>query len=275
MRLRIAARRVLGLIAVACAVGSWPVPAAAQTRVSVDGVSTLDNVATVDTGQGANELYPMDQAVRTTDGVTFTGVTSQQNNIGAVETAGLFLENTEAAATGAQQSSPSIDWCGNGWKTTATAASQSVCLRQYMLPVQGTTAPTGLFLWRYAINGAAYATSWSLSIPSGTLSGPLVSVTAGYYLNGVETIALGTPVVSSCGDGVLATGSKDSVGRVNASNATACTVTFSNALGTNGASCIVENLTSNRGNVSAASTTAFTVSNLTAGDDFTYICFGY
>lgn len=84
----------------------------------------------------------------------------------------------------------------------------------------------------------------------------------------------GVPAVSTCGDGALATGSIDIIGRVTSSNATACTVTFSAALGLNSADCFIENLTANRGNVSAASTTAFTVSNLTAGDDFMYWCAG-
>lgn len=96
------------------------------------------------------------------------------------------------------------------------------------------------------------------------------------YLN-VDTIELVqavAPTISSCGDGALATGSTDTVGRVTGTTQTACTITFSSALGANSADCIMENLTANRGNITAASTTAMTVSNLTAGDDFMYICLG-
>jgi hypothetical protein len=81
-------------------------------------------------------------------------------------------------------------------------------------------------------------------------------------------------VLSTCGTGTLATGSNDTVGRVTATGATACTVTFSASFGGNSADCAIENMTANRGNVSAASSTAFTVSNLTAADVFVYHCFG-
>lgn len=85
----------------------------------------------------------------------------------------------------------------------------------------------------------------------------------------------GAPALSTCGDGALATGSSNTSGRVtSATTMTACTLTFSVAYPANGADCVINNLVANRGNVTAASTTAFTVSNLTAGDDFMYHCFG-
>lgn len=84
----------------------------------------------------------------------------------------------------------------------------------------------------------------------------------------------GPPVASSCGDGALQTGSTNSSGRVVGTTQTACTLTFSNTFGGNAADCQIENITANRGNVTASSSTAFTVSNLTAGDDFMYWCTG-
>lgn len=84
----------------------------------------------------------------------------------------------------------------------------------------------------------------------------------------------GSPTLSSCGDGALATGSSNSSGRVDGTTQTACTLTFSSTFGGNAADCIIENITANRGNVTAASATAFTVSTLTAGDDFIYLCVG-
>lgn len=88
------------------------------------------------------------------------------------------------------------------------------------------------------------------------------------------TTAGAVPVLSVCGTGTLATGSNDTVGRVTATGATACTVTFSATFGGNSADCAIENMTANRGNVSAASSTAFTVSNLTSNDVFVYLCLG-
>lgn len=68
---------------------------------------------------------------------------------------GMRLINTTAAAVGAQQISPFFILGGNGWKTTATAASQEVLWAQYVLPVQGTTNPTANLNFLSIINGSA------------------------------------------------------------------------------------------------------------------------
>lgn len=100
-----------------------------------------------------------------------------------------------------------------------------------------------------------------------------------FFANNASTSVLrlnvtGAPALSSCGDGALDTGSTNTSGRVNATNATACTLTFSTAFPGSSADCLIENITANRGNVTASSASAFTVSNLTAGDDFMYHCLG-
>lgn len=69
---------------------------------------------------------------------------------------GISLRNTTAAANGAQQGSPSIMWEGQGWKTAATAASQSVKYQVFVTPVQGTSAATGEWHLQVSNNGAAY-----------------------------------------------------------------------------------------------------------------------
>jgi hypothetical protein len=102
-----------------------------------------------------------------------------------------------------------------------------------------------------------------------------VSVSRGWNVLSARLSVSGTaPTLSSCGTGTLATGSNDTVGRLTATGATACTVTFSASFGGNSADCVIANMTANRGNVSAASSTAFTVSNLTAGDVVVYLCVG-
>lgn len=70
---------------------------------------------------------------------------------------GMTLSNTTAAAAGAQQYSPALKWTGRGWKTNATAASQAVDFRAYVVPVQGAAAPTGYLTFEAAINGGSYA----------------------------------------------------------------------------------------------------------------------
>ena len=65
---------------------------------------------------------------------------------------GLFLANIAPASAGAQQMSSRIRWLGNGWKTNATAASQSVEWTVDLLPVQGSSAPTGNLIFASRIN---------------------------------------------------------------------------------------------------------------------------
>lgn len=85
--------------------------------------------------------------------------------LGAVasSTSGITVDNPTLAAAGAQQFSPTITQCGNGWKTTATAGSQPVCYQQYVAPVQGTTNPTGNWVFGSSINNAAYTNLMTLS----------------------------------------------------------------------------------------------------------------
>lgn len=77
--------------------------------------------------------------------------------LGTTPTAGFSVINSTAAAAGAQQVSPSFLWRGNGWKTDATAASQTVDFRSYVLPVQAASAPTGEWVLQSSINGGAFS----------------------------------------------------------------------------------------------------------------------
>lgn len=79
------------------------------------------------------------------------------------EGAGLWLNNTTAATVGAQKISPSLVLTGNGWKTTATAGTQKVEFALDVLPVQGSTNPTGLLQFSHSVNDAAYSTIMTLS----------------------------------------------------------------------------------------------------------------
>lgn len=66
-------------------------------------------------------------------------------NLGTTPTAQLTIRNTTAAASGAQQVSPSFVWEGRGWRTSNTT-SQTVRFRANVLPVQGSSNPTAT--WR-------------------------------------------------------------------------------------------------------------------------------
>ncbi|MDD5290012.1 MAG: hypothetical protein PHT40_02310 [Patescibacteria group bacterium] len=76
---------------------------------------------------------------------------------------GLALVNANAAVAGGQQNSPVVRWSGYGWKTDATAGSQAVDFRSYVVPVQGAAAPTGYLTFESAINGATYGNTMNFT----------------------------------------------------------------------------------------------------------------
>ena len=125
--------------------------------------------------------------IRSGSSLELTGsITSTRAGIGTTSTDGLVLNNTTAAAAGAQQMSPRIRFDGFGWKTDATAASQAVSFINELLPVQGTSAPTANLLWLYSVNGGAYSTRMTLAsggrltiAAGGSILSPFYSVNAG------------------------------------------------------------------------------------------------
>ena len=104
---------------------------------------------------------------------------------------GILLANATAATVGVQSVSPALVFQGNGWKTTATAASQDVRFRMYALPVQGTTNPSGQFFLQTSINGAAYSTAFSYATSTSQLNvtGSVTSslTSSGQILGGVNS----------------------------------------------------------------------------------------
>lgn len=125
-----------------------------------------------------------------------TSATISNNGIGAVSADGLVLQNTTAAAAGAQQYSPRLHFIGQGWKTDATAASQTVDWLIENEPTQGTAAPTSFLAFLSQINGGGYATKASLS------SGGVLNLSTGIQIAGAATsgnalIGDGTNFVSS------------------------------------------------------------------------------
>ena len=71
---------------------------------------------------------------------------------------GWLLTDTTAASSGNQQYSPAVRWSGQGWKTNATAASQAVDFRAYVVPVQGSANPSAYWTLESSVNGASFGT---------------------------------------------------------------------------------------------------------------------
>ena len=96
--------------------------------------------------------------------ITLVGSTIETlQSIGTTSTDGIMLYNTTAAANNAQQYSPRLHFEGQGWKTTATAASQAVDFVQEVQPVQGTTAPTGNLVWSASVGTASLSPLMTLT----------------------------------------------------------------------------------------------------------------
>jgi hypothetical protein len=150
---------------------------------------------------------------------TFDGSVQSINNLNLgttqVDTKGFRLQNTTAAAAGAQQISPSVHWAGRGWKTDATAASRTVEFRAYVTPVEGTSNPTGYLGFEGNINGAGYAEVFG------------ITNAAGLRVNGSE----GTTgyFIKSGGAGAAAAWSNDLVSSTTIGGATILTTTAGNA----------------------------------------------
>lgn len=96
---------------------------------------------------------------------TFTALqTTSLSALGTSTAPGHSLINPTAAAAGAQQYSPGTVWQGSGWKTNATAASQTVAYRAHVQTVQGSSAPYGVWTLQQSIDGGAYAGGLEYSV---------------------------------------------------------------------------------------------------------------
>lgn len=122
-------------------------------------VNAVEMVALDDTG--FNITVPASAAI----GMNAFSVTQQNTNgngigyyspaLGTTRTMGIEANNSTAAAAGAQQVSPSIDWVGQGWKTNAVAGSREVRFWSYVLPVEQAIAPSGSLKIGYKFAGGA------------------------------------------------------------------------------------------------------------------------
>jgi hypothetical protein len=93
-----------------------------------------------------------------------TVATISNNGIGGTSTDGAVLQNTTAAANGAQQWSPRLHFIGQGWKSNATAASQTADWIVENQTIQGTAAPFARLIFSYQINGAGYTPAMAIGI---------------------------------------------------------------------------------------------------------------
>jgi hypothetical protein len=127
-----------------------------------------------------------------------TGLTQAANT--SVD--GVTLIDATAATAGNQQYSPSIRFTGQGWKTTATAASQPVDFIVNTQTVQGAANPTGAFVVSRQINGGGYTNLLAVGSDSLGNSGLIVnyggiSIPNGGAIGGVQYISFAMYTVAT------------------------------------------------------------------------------
>lgn len=164
------------------------------------------------TSNGTNVTFGSGNLIATSPAFT-TSATVTRTALGTTTEVGLELKNTTAAAAGAQQVSPATIWTGEGWKTNATAATQTVNFQAYVLPVQGAVSPTATWVLQSQINSGGWADRMTVD-SAGVLSLP----TSGSYIlldlaqGGSSLIRWG----SATGRGIIPI--NNGLGFVNASN---------------------------------------------------------
>lgn len=165
--------------------GKLTVPAAGLTigtsLVTLGGAFTTSgaNALTLTTTGSTNVTLPTSGTLATTTdlasylplaGGALTGAVTLTRSIGATSTDGFSLINSTAAAAGAQQWSPRLRFTGQGWKTNATAASQTVDWIAELVPVQGAANPSAALTYSAQINAGAYVSqgTWTYDGTTGT-----------------------------------------------------------------------------------------------------------
>ncbi len=137
----------------------------------VSGTAVYNNISiepTINQTGGSNGITRGLYVAGTLTAVSdFRPIEINRNGLATTATAGIYLSNTTAAAAGAQQESPSLVLEGQGWKTTATAASQQARLYLYSLPVQGTANPTSRMVCDYQVNAGTVTNLFFFDSASG------------------------------------------------------------------------------------------------------------
>lgn len=129
--------------------------------------------------------------------------------------------------------------------------------------------------------GVNTAPAWSASPTLTSLTVPSMLGAFTQFGSGAGTpshIASGqttVPSVATCGTGAALAGSTDTAGQVHATGATACTMSF-NVAYTSQPFCVATNNTTAASSLKLAyvAATGFTVSGMTSGDTFSYVCVG-
>lgn len=155
-------------------VGSSTISSGTTTRILYDNAGVLGEYTL--TGTGTVAVMAISPTI-TTD-ITSPQYINTINSIGTGTTSvGLLVQNTTAAAAGAQQNTPALKFKSFGWGTTAST-SQSLDWWVTSRPVQS-TVPTSELYFTSGLNGTPLVNSMILS-SAGTLTVAGVNSSLGF-----------------------------------------------------------------------------------------------
>ncbi len=176
--------------------GAVPVAITLGTNLSFSG-TTLNATGgggsgmavggTITSGTGTRVLYDSVGLLGESPNFLYNGTTFTVNTPAIVETLtdGMVLENTTlSTALVTSQYSPAIHWYGTAWKSTATAASQAMEFKAYVIPLTGTASITGSLQWDNINAGSATPNIMNLDNV-----GDLTIAKAYYSLQGVSALS--------------------------------------------------------------------------------------
>jgi len=193
--------------------------------ITINGVVTAP---TLDTGQGANELYDMDQNVLTTSSPTFAAV-------GATTFTGALVGNATTVTTNANLTGP-ITSIGNATSVASQTGTGSTFVMNtsptLVTPILGVASGTSLALGGATIGSNALAVTGTVNISSTTTVGGNILASAGSINIGSSGVRFGTIYTDNLDatniSGVIVTGSTSSNDwTINSDNATADTENMS------------------------------------------------
>lgn len=166
-------------------------------------------------------------------------------------------DGTAASRTGVVANDGLFVVQAEGW-TSAAAYSGAAA-------VFGATATE---TWSSSANGTKFSIRTTKNTTT-TLADAMVVDGFGHVQHG----SIAPTSVSTCGTGSLTSNSTDAAGSAAATGATACTVNFANSYAS-APTCVVSDNTTADGLKVATGTGSFTVTGLTSGDTFSWVCFG-
>lgn len=151
--------QVIALWTGTCNSGTFLRGDGACAAASGSGTVTSVTVSSTGTSLTASGTNPITTSGTVNLDITETAATSLASNLTqAANTSldGLILADSTTAAAASQQYSPRIRLTGQGWKTTATAASEPVDWIIENQPIQGAATPTSKVVFANQINGGGY-----------------------------------------------------------------------------------------------------------------------